>query len=230
MKLCPNCNTQNEDEDAYCNKCGYSFKPPKKSHAFRNFFIGLSVFFSIVIIGLVIYFLIINGVIGNFSGKTEDQPLAEGPIEDEEVIEESAGFVYEPFEFSQDQKRLLAMTGYPDQFIIIFDEGNNNRVEYWMYEDFETSFVFEDGVYTESSDFFPEELGQSDYDISPGDFSYMMSPEDINIIMGIDGKESTEELTGLKVLAFGQGELICIFNDDDGLIGVMRNKKLNTKI
>jgi len=157
----------------------------------------------------------------------QNQVTAEQPEGQQEAKEEIPA---EPYQLSADQKRVLGMLGYPDQFIIIFDEGNHNkRIDNWMYESLEVCFIFQNGICSNSSQFMVGELTESNYHLKPQDFNYMMKPSEIETLVGSQGSESIEELTGLKVLTFGQGELICIFNEQEGLIGVSNNKKASTQ-
>jgi len=126
-----------------------------------------------------------------------------------------------------DQERLLNMFGYPDTFIVLFDEGNNNkRFDSWAYLDIEACFLFEDGIYSKFSEYVPQASADGNYSLKPQQFYYGMSPSDVNTLMDESGIESIEELTDLKILTFGNGELICVFNPDDTLI--IANKNIMT--
>jgi len=147
-------------------------------------------------------------------GKTTE-PSKENPI--------SKLFKKEPV---PDQERLISMFGYPDQFVIIFDEGDNNsRTETWIYEEMEASFIFKDGKYFDGDRVITSDLAPDSYDVRPQDFVYAMSPHELNSLIGEIGEETIENNTGLKVLNFGSGIIISMFNSDGALVGVSRTKK-----
>jgi hypothetical protein len=128
-------------------------------------------------------------------------------------------------ELGADQQRILGVFGYPDVFTVIFDEGNNNaRIDSWSYKDIEACFIFEDGVYSDYVDYIIEEPGATKYKVKPQQFFYPMKPSDVELLIGEKGIESMDDIAGLKVIIFGNGELICIFNPDDILI--IANKTL----
>jgi hypothetical protein len=132
-------------------------------------------------------------------------------------------------ELSYDQKRLLSMFGYPDEFIVVFDEENNNlRVEIWIYEAMESSFTFEGGKYDSRDRVITPNLSSDSYDIKPQDFVYAMSPDEVCYLMGENGEEIIDPTTGYKVLIFGEGIIACTFNLDDALINVARLRKVIT--
>jgi len=81
----------------------------------------------VLVIGLTTYLLISSNILSSFNtlfqkdlSKATDQKNANVDVEEE--IEE-----LKKEELGPDQERLISMFGYPDQFIIIFDEGNNNK-------------------------------------------------------------------------------------------------------
>lgn len=126
-----------------------------------------------------------------------------------------------------DQERLISMFGYPDEFVIIFDEGDSNsRIETWIYEGMEASFIFKDGKYFNGDRVITSDLAPDGYDVRPQDFVYAMSPDELNSLIGEIGKETIEENTGLKVLNFGSGIIVSMFNSDDVLVGVSRTRKI----
>ncbi len=128
---------------------------------------------------------------------------------------------------ASDQERLISMFGYPDEFVIIFDEGDNNsRIETWIYESMEASFVFKDGEYLNGNKVTTSDLAPDNYDLRPQDFVYAMSPHQLTSLIGETGEETIENNTGLKVLNFGSGIIIGMFNSEDALVGVSRTRKI----
>lgn len=126
-----------------------------------------------------------------------------------------------------DQERLISMFGYPDEFVIIFDEeDNNSRIETWIYEGMEASFMFKDGKYFNGDRVITSDLTPDNYDVRPQDFVYAMNPHELNSLIGEIGKETIENNTGLKVLNFGDGAIISMFNSDGALVGVSRTRKI----
>lgn len=59
MKKCPKCRTSNENSNEFCRKCGQDLNTAK-SHSLRNFMIIIIVIISIIVIGLVLYFVLVN--------------------------------------------------------------------------------------------------------------------------------------------------------------------------
>ena len=119
-------------------------------------------------------------------------------------------------ELSADQIRVISFFGHPDQFTIIFDEGN-------------AFYTFEDGAYNDSEEYFGEEFQQSRYELLPQDFTYGMTPLEVETLIGQKGSESFDEYTGLDALIFGEGEVICIFNPDNQLIIASKQNKLSNE-
>jgi len=126
---------------------------------------------------------------------------------------------------SPDQQSLLAMAGYPEEFIIIFDEGNANiRIETWVYEDMERYFAFQGGTYAGGEDITSQQLKDDKYKVVPEDFVYALSPEDVTSLIGQKGDEYIDKTTGLKVIKYADGLITCSFSPDDALIGVSRTR------
>ncbi|MBM3709223.1 MAG: hypothetical protein FJW61_02215 [Actinobacteria bacterium] len=223
MKKCPNCHSLNEEKSIYCGNCGYNFRTQPKSTSFRNFIVIVSVFFSAVIIGLTVYFVLNSelaaGLLsGTLTAKNELQSAKDTDQANTIQSDKSAYFL------SGDQQRIAGMFGYPDSFIVMFDEGNNNkRIDCWSYIDLEASFIFEDGAYAEYSDYILEKPIAQKYDLAPQQFYYPMSASEVKYLTGEEGIETTDAITGLKQLVFGSGEIICIFNPDDILIIANKN-------
>ncbi|MCG2788555.1 MAG: hypothetical protein L6405_01205 [Actinomycetia bacterium] len=148
------------------------------------------------------------------SEEEEDEQIAELPKE----------------KLSSDQTRVISLFGHPDQFTIIFDEGSNNkRIDMWIYFDMEALFIFENGTYDNSEQYYGGKSQEPEYEVLPQDFIYGMTPIEVETLIGEKGTESFEENTGLNVLTFGEGEIICIFNPDSSLILASRQNKLSNE-
>ena len=238
MKKCPYCSSLNKPADKFCSNCGKNlYTPVKKSKSFRNFIIIISVFFSIVIIGLVVYYILVNYTNNYLSTllSKQNQQLAQTSdstdIDNQQqsfTSDTNSSIVLTKEKLSADQKRVISLFGYPDQFTIIFDESyDNKRIDAWIYYEMEALFMFENGTYNDSDHYFGPEHQSSEYKIFPQDFVYGMTPLEVKTLIGQEGTFSFEELTGLNILTFGQGEVICIFNPDDRLIIVSKQDKLS---
>lgn len=229
MKECPSCKSLNADSNTYCKDCGKKFHAAGKSNAFRNFLILVVVFVVIIALGLVTYSLINNNTLNRFD--TLFQKYSSKAADQQNVgNEENISLELKKEELGPDQKRLTSMFGYPDQFIIIFDEGNNTRIDSWMYEDMEACFIFEDGKYSNVEEFIIDDTENDSYNIAPEDFTYAMTPEQVEKLISEKGTENIDESTGLKVLTFGDGIMICVFNPDNCLINIARQKKISTDV
>jgi len=131
----------------------------------------------------------------------------------------------------EDQERIILLFGYPDQFTIIFDESNNNkRIDTWIYFGMDALLIFENGIYVDSEQYYGESIQESGYELLPQDFIYGMTPAEVKMLIGEEGSDSIEENTGLEVLTFGEGQIICIFNPDSKLIIASKQSKLSDKI
>lgn len=216
MKKCSECLTINEDSNIFCNKCGQRLKVPG-SNSFRNFMIIIIVAISVIIIGVAIYF-----ILANYTKINQVQESAD--------IDDSGTFTLNKEELSADQDRVISLFGYPDQFTIIFDESyNNKRIDTWIYFDMKALFIFENGTYDYSEQYYGKEYQESEYILLPQDFTYAMTPLEVEKLIGQKGAESIEESTGLNILTFGGGEIICIFNPDNELIIASKQNKLSNE-
>ncbi len=138
----------------------------------------------------------------------------------DEVVEETI----------EDYKRIILLFGYPDQFTIIFDESNNNkRIDTWIYFDMDVLFILEDGIYVDSEQYYGGKDQEPEYELVPQDFIYGMTPIEVETVIGDKGTKSIDESTGLDVLTFGGGELICIFNPDNELIIASKQNRLSNE-
>ncbi|GAG55427.1 unnamed protein product, partial [marine sediment metagenome] len=130
-------------------------------------------------------------------------------------------------ELTDDQLQVLSMLGYPDEYMIIFDEGNDNiRIEVWIFEAMQSSFLFEGGKYTSSEMVITPKLLPDNYNLRPEDFVYSMTPEEVGYLIGEDGYQITETNTGLKTIIYGEGNIVCTYNTDDLLVYVSRSKEV----
>ena len=130
-------------------------------------------------------------------------------------------------ELTEDQLQVLSMLGYPDEYVIVFDEGNDNiRVEIWVFEAMQSSFLFEGGKYSGSEMVITPILLPDNYNIRPEEFVYSMTPDEVGLLIGEDGYQITETNTGLKTIIYGEGNIVCTYNTDDLLVFVSRSKKV----
>lgn len=223
MKKCPDCLILYEGPDKFCKKCGQKLTNIK-SNSFRNFIITIIVIVLITIIGLAVYLIWTNSTGNSLSSLFSNQE--QGP----ETTDGGDMVILTKEELSSDQIRVISFFGHPDQFTVIFDEGNNNeRIDTWIYSDMNAFFMFEDGIYNDSEEYFGKEVQQSRYELLPQDFTYGMTPLEVETLIGQKGSESFEEDTGLGALTFGEGEVICIFNPDNQLIIASKQNKLSNE-
>ncbi len=252
--LCPNCKSKITPDDIFCKKCGkkvaeadsreetyrHTEKPVVRKSRNRNFkiFVGLiSGFAAILIIVLILVFVIDFNDLANPLKSIEEPEKAEESKEDDleetAVIEEEASEEEEQIiklpkeELTDDQLQVLSMLDYPDEYVIVFDEGNNNaRVEIWIFEAMQASFLFEGGKYTSSEIVITPELLPDDYNIRPEEFIHSMTPGEVERLIGEEGHQITETNTGLKTIIYGEGIIVCTYNTDDLLVYVSRSKKV----
>ena len=158
--------------------------------------------------------------------ETETEDLIKTIIATEE--EEDGQIAKLPIEeLTDDQMQVLSMLGYPDEYVIIFDEGNSNkRIEVWIFEAMQSSFLFEGGKYTSSEMVITPTLLPDNYNIRPEEFVYSMTPEEVGYLVGDDGHQIIETNTGLKTIIYGEGNIVCTYNTDDLLVYVSRSKKV----
>jgi len=225
MKKCPNCHSLNDAGNVYCGKCGYNFSTAPRSTSFRNFIIITSVFFSAIIIGLTVFFVLNSDFAAGILSGTLISGNKAGNGQVTESGEQAQGEISGPlYSLSSDQERLIGMFGYPDSFTVLFDEGNSNkRIDCWSYADIEACYIFEDGTYSSVSDYIVLEPVKPLYEVKPQQFFYPMSLAEVKGIAGESGTEKIDDITDLKQLIYGQGELICVFNSEDILIIVNKN-------
>jgi hypothetical protein len=127
-----------------------------------------------------------------------------------------------------DQERLIAAIGYPDEFTIIFDEGQDNlRVEMWLYADLERYFTFTEGEYTGGDTVITPILAADDFKITPDDFDYGMSRQNIAKLMGEQGISIVGKNSGYTAVSFKQGRLSCMFNEMDQLVTVLKTRAVS---
>jgi hypothetical protein len=164
-------------------------------------------------------------------GETEEKEEIKKELE--EVTEETEEEIEElkKEELGSDQKRIVSLFGHPDKFTVIFDESNNNkRIDIWIYSDMDALFVFENGTYNDTEQYYGEGCQESEYELLPQDFIYGMTLLEVETLIGQEGAESIEENTGLNILIFGEAEITCIFNPDNKLIIASKQNKILNEI
>ena len=257
--LCPDCKSKIAPDDVFCAKCGrknieydskketykYIEKPVVKTGRNRNFkiFIGLiSGFAFIAIIALLLVFVIDIGGLNNPFKAIAEEPekveevetddlkeTVEGPAAASEEENDEQILELPKEELTEDQLQVLSMLGYPDEYMIIFDEGNDNkRVEVWVFEAMQASFLFEGGKYTGSETVITPGLILDDYNIGPEEFVHSMTPDEVKHLIGEEGYQVTETNTDLKTIIYGDGIIVCTYNTDNLLVYVSRSKKFET--
>lgn len=224
----------------------YIEKPAASMGKNRNFkiFIGLiGGFAAITVIVLILVFAIdITNLTGRVQSIAETEKVEETETDDfietetDDLIKtiiatekEEDGQIAElpKEELSDDQMQVLSMLGYPDEYVIIFDEGNSNkRIEVWIFEAMQSSFLFEGGKYVGSELVITPKLLPDNYNIRPEEFVYSMTPEEVGYLIGDDGHQIIEINTGLKTIIYGDGIIVCTYNTDDLLVYVSRSKKV----
>jgi len=156
--------------------------------------------------------------------------LSWGCLEETEEEEDEQITELPKEELTDDQLQVLSMLGYPDEYVIIFDGGNNNiRIEVWVFEAMQSSFLFEEGKYTSSEMVITPKLLPDSYNIRPEEFVYPMTPDEVEYLIGEDGFQITETNTGLKTIVYGEGNIVCTYNTDNLLVYVSRSKKVEIK-
>ena len=227
--LCPNCKSIIATNDIFCNKCGkelietgskkesykYIERPVVGKSRNRNFniFIGLIAgFTAIAVIVLLLVFVIdISNLTNPFKSTSEAEE-----VEEDEVIG-----------LSEDQARVASIFGDPDEFVVAFNQsGEYKRAETWLFKEMEVSFTFLDGEYYASDKVITAKLENDNYNVKSGDFTAVMSPDEINNLIGEIGIEEIDPETNLKVLTFGEGIITCTFDSDDSLMIVFRMRRV----
>ena len=211
MKKCPFCSSNNKDRALFWKSCGKNIlEPPitKVTQAPSKPFMKLDKLKIALIAAGAILLILITVLVPSACSANSAATLPKENL-------------------SSDQQRLLAMVGYPEEFIIIFDEGNANiRFETWVYEDMERYFAFQGGSYTGGEEITSPQLKDDKYKVVPEDFVYGLKPDDIATIIGSKGDEYIDETTGLKVIKYADGLIICSFSPEDALIGVSRTRNI----
>lgn len=224
MKKCPDCLTLCEGPDRFCKKCGQKLINIR-SNSFRNFIITIIVIISVVIVGLAAYLILINSTGNSLSSMFLNQEQDSGATDAGDTA------ILTKEKLSADQDRVISLFGRPDQFTVIFDEGSNNkRIETWIYPEMNALFIFENGTYNDTEEYYGETAQESVYKLLPEDFIYGMTPPEVEMLIGEKGTGSTDENTGLDILTFGGGQVICIFNPDSKLIIALKQNKLLDEI
>lgn len=223
MKKCPECLALYEDSNIFCKKCGRKLESTK-SNSFRNFIIIIIVAISVIVAGLSVYFILANFTQIDLSSLLNKE-------QESSAADESDTVILSKEKLSSDQTRTISLFGHPDQFTVIFDESyDNKRIDTWIYFDMEALFIFENGTYDNSKQYYGKKYQESGYSLLPQDFIYAMTPLEVETLIGQEGVESIDESTGLNILTFGEGEIICIFNPDNELIIASKQNKLSDEI
>lgn len=124
---------------------------------------------------------------------------------------------------SSEQKKLIDTLGYPDEFVIAFDNHSKSvRSEVWTYAHFDRSFYFEQGDYG-GSQRSVSKVPSSRMGISPDMFFYSMSPQQINALLG-KGDEIVDQITYKRYLLYQEAKIVCVFDFEDRLIGVSKSQ------
>ena len=127
---------------------------------------------------------------------------------------------------SEDQKKLLKLLGYPDEFVTFFDDANEGaRSDSWTYSLLQKSFFFYNGSYKGSSNHISDENNRSFNILKPENFSYKMHPLEVNYIMGKNGDEIIDKNNGKRYLLFDDAKTVFIFNDNNYLTGILKSAK-----
>ena len=210
MKKFPFCSSNNKDSTLFCKSCGKSMPEPPSTKAAqapsKPFMKPGKLKTSLITAGVSLLILITVLLPSACSANKAALPKEK---------------------LSPDQQSLLAMAGYPEEFIIIFDEGNANiRTETWVYEDMERYFAFQGGTYAGGEDITSQQLKDDKYKVVPQDFVYALSPEDVATLIGSKGDEYMDKNTGLKVISYAGGLIICSFSPEDALIGISRSRNI----
>ncbi|MCL5069976.1 MAG: zinc ribbon domain-containing protein [Actinobacteria bacterium] len=264
MKACPVCRTLNNDNSAFCKRCGSKIEEkvlfcshcgskilstnkfckscgkeikspvsftinskikqpspvsvnkitsvdtqasPNQKKSKKKLIISLSAIGSVLFLGLAITLILIFSIF---------------PLTNPDKVKAKLG---------PDQERVIKLFGYPDQFLIMFDEGNNNnRIDAWTYSEMETIFIFENGAFDSTKEYYNKVFLENKQKVFPDNFIYAMTPDEVKTLIRKESVEKFDENTGLKVLTFGKGDIICIFNPDDELIIVSKQLKLSEDI
>ena len=223
MRSCPFCNEENKDNNKFCAKCGNKLPKEEKlpSPSPKGKISGFKIFI-ILIISIVVLSIVVLSVLYIFtdylrvrgatiSKESQDQYLQNG----------------EDIELSEGKERVTSLFGYPDEFVIVFDQSSEyKRAETWLFEEMEASFTFLDGKYNASDKVITAKLENDNYNVKPGDFKADMSPDEINDLIGEIGIEEIDPEKNLKVLTFGEGIITCTFDSDDSLIIVSRMRRV----
>ena len=234
--FCVHCGSKTLSTNKFCKSCGKEIKSPasfainskikqpapisvnkitsvniptssnqKKSK--KKLIVALSVFGLVLFLGLIITLILVFSIF---------------PLTGSDKIKA---------ELAPDQERVIKLFGYPDQFLIMFDESNNNsRTDLWTYSEMGTIFIFENGAYDSTREYYNKVILENRQKVFPDNFIYAMTPDEVKALIRKESVESFDESTGLKVLNFSNGDIVCIFNPDDKLIIVSKQLKLSEDI
>ena len=183
LPVCPYCNEELRPGDKFCRYCGKEINQPEVTGVFETpeefvpkrdklkiSLVVISSIFGFVILALAGIFLArylienntISTIYDEISGERENTTKAE---------------------LGHDQERVIKLFGYPDQFLILFDEGNNNRIDTWTYSEMETIFIFENGNYASTEEYYKKVILDDKQKVFPDDFIYAMTPDEVETLI-----------------------------------------------
>jgi len=163
----------------------------------------------------------------------KDPDLDKGEyLSDKPADNDNKKTIEENDDLSTDQKWLVSIFGYPDEFMIVFTEEEDSRkIEYWQYVSMQSYYLFYDGEFIDSDIYIAKDFESDSLSLKPQDLWYGMSPEETASIIGVLEADQIIELeNGYKVYSYKDGLVICTFNLDSALIGITRLKKISGSI
>ncbi|MCG9478685.1 MAG: zinc-ribbon domain-containing protein [Actinomycetia bacterium] len=251
---CPSCGKKIIEDSKYCKHCGYSLTNTSselsenktvdknnnrgKKNYFSIFFITL-ISVAFVAVSVILTFYILNNINKIEPVEADNEVIETKTIDTETIVDDSSdaqqneidentseeNSILPKEDLSQKQQELVTFLGYPDEFLVIFDEGNNNaRVEDWIYAGIERYFIFNNGDYEGGDYIILEDIIDDNLEIKPEDFTFGLSSKQVGAILGEEDEIIVDTNTGLKIINYAGGLVICTFNSDDKLINVSRKK------
>jgi pSer/pThr/pTyr-binding forkhead associated (FHA) protein len=182
------------------------------NRSFANLFVGSNrVLFAgaaaaaLIIVGLVIYGFAFNG----------SSDFEKGSL-DKSILQT----------ISADQDMLLSKFGLPSHYLVLveYDNTSAERYEVWAYPEVQYYYAFLDGDYLNGDHvIFPKMKVDKYSKLSPVHFQAWMNSAAVVNIVGEQGLEYPGVPPADKMISFGNGSLICFFNEQDLLIAVYRS-------
>lgn len=127
---------------------------------------------------------------------------------------------------SVDQTELYSHFGLPGQYLILFeyDKQEVKRVDVWAYPEVQFYYTFLNGEYINGDNVvFPDSKPDAYRQISPLHFWARMNPSDLADLVGERGRKLAGVQPATRIYSFGEGALICFFNDQELLVAVYRS-------